>query len=127
MCKKRKLHEAVIASTVRSNRIKNARQVHAQADCIAESNSGDDKSLHQSDGGIEGVTISDMFSDEKSSSKGNISNRPGAKKSRKHREDASEFIIPSRPSAAAAAAGDMRLHCVSVFVFVCPTLGGCGT
>ncbi len=119
MTNKRKLHEAVIATTVRSNKIKSKSRVDAlssgqgEADAEAQDEEG-------SDGGIDGVTISDMFGDETSgkgsSGKSYAGYRSGGvkKKTRKHREDASDFIIPSRPSAAAAAAGGclLRVHSI---------------
>ncbi len=108
MTNKRKLHESVIATTVRSNKIKTQSRMNA----LSSSAGGGCEALDEaeSDGGIDGVTISDMFSDEgagrgrgsvKSASSGGVK-----KKGRKNREDASEFVIPSRPSAAAAAAGE---------------------
>ena len=119
MSNKRKLHEAVIATTVRSNKIKCKSRVdalasgRAEADAEAQDDAG-------SDGGIDGVTISEMFGDEtsgkSSSGKNYLGYRSGGvkKKTRKHREDASDFIIPSRPSAAAAAAGGclLRMHLI---------------
>ncbi len=115
MTNKRKLHESVIATTVRSNKIKSASRMNAlksSKDC-----GDDDDAAPDSDGGIDGVTISDMFSDENTGqSKIGKSYRSGGlkKKGRKNREDASEFVIPSRPSAAAAAAGECSLHCARV-------------
>jgi hypothetical protein len=104
MTNKRKLHESVIATTVRSNKIKSK----ARMDALAGGNHGDDADAHgdaDSDGGIDGVTISDMFADESPGKSSSHHVRGAKKKSRKHREDASDFIIPSRPSAATAAAG----------------------
>jgi hypothetical protein len=115
MTNKRKLHESVIATTVRSNKIKSKARMDALSSGRAGGDDGDgdddgDANV-DSDGGIDGVTITDMFNDAPSgkSSGGKSSSRFAAgtkKKSRKHREDASEFIIPSRPSAAAAAADE---------------------
>jgi hypothetical protein len=108
MTNKRKLHEAVIATTVRSNKIKSASRTNA----LKSSNDGggDDIDAPDSDGGIDGVTISDMFSDgntgQSSIGKSHTRSSGLKKKGRKNREDASEFVIPSRPSAAAAAAGE---------------------
>ena len=105
MTNKRKLHEAVIATTVRSNKVKSASRTNA----LKSSNDGggDDIDAPDSDGGIDGVTISDMFSDG-NTGQSSIGTRSSGlkKKGRKNREDASEFVIPSRPSAAAAAAGE---------------------
>ena len=115
MTNKRKLHESVIATTVRSNKIKSKARMDALSSGRAGGDDGDgdddgDANV-DSDGGIDGVTITDMFNDapsgKNSGGKSSSSFAAGTKKkSRKHREDASEFIIPSRPSAAAAAADE---------------------
>lgn len=113
MTNKRKLHESVIATTVRSNKIKSK----ARIDASASGKHGDDADAigdADSDGGIDGVTISDMFADESPGKSSSRHVRGAKKKSRKHREDASDFIIPSRPSAATAAAGHQQ-RAVSVF------------
>ena len=105
MTNKRKLHEAVIATTVRSNKIKSKARIDALSS--GKTGDGDDDDDVDSDGGIDGVTITDMFSDAPSGKSGGGKSSSGSKKkTRKHREDASEFIIPSRPSAAAAAADE---------------------
>ncbi len=109
MTNKRKLHGSIIKTTVQSNKIKSKSRMDALSsghdDADAEVQESD-----ESDGGIDGVTISDMFGDETSGKSSSSKSHRGVsgglkKKTRKHREDASEFIIPSRPSAAAAAAG----------------------
>jgi len=108
MTNKRKLHEGVIATTVRSNQIKSKTRMDALSSSKAGGDCGDSYQ-DDSDGGIDGVTISDMFSDDTTGKKSGGKSSIGTtskKRSRKHREDASDFIIPSRPSAAVAAADE---------------------
>ena len=111
MTNKRKLHGAVIATTVRSNKIKSKARIDAlsmgRAGGDGDGDDDADANAVDSDGGIDGVTITDMFSDAPSGKSSGGSGGVGSKKkTRKHREDASDFIIPSRPSAAAAAADE---------------------
>jgi hypothetical protein len=112
MTNKRKLHQSIIKTTVWSNKIKSKSRVDALS-----SSCGNDHTDGQidaaSDGEIDGVTISDMFGDETSGKSSGSKSYSGSlkKKTRKHREDASDFIIPSRPSAAAAAAGEWLFCC----------------
>lgn len=109
MTNKRKLHESVIATTVRSNKIKSSSRMNALASRHDDGVDAVDDA--ENDGGIDGVTISDMFGDDHGGGSRGTKNYSGSggvkKKTRKTREDASEFVIPSRPSAAAAAAGEL--------------------
>jgi hypothetical protein len=119
MTNKRKLHGSIIKTAMRCNKIKSKSRVDALS-CGLDGADAEVPNEADSDGEIDGVTISDMFGDE-TSEKNNRSKSYGSggigglkKKTRKHREDASEFIIPNRPSAAAAAAGQLLL------CYICP-------